>query len=336
MIQTDWHYPMKQQPAFKDYIWGGTRLKAVFGKPSPFERTAESWELSCHKDGPSTIGNGPLKGMTLSAFLGETGPAPLGTQGAKFERFPVLVKLIDANDNLSVQVHPDDTYALSHEGEYGKTEMWYVVDCEPGARLYHGFKKEISKEEFRRRIGDNTLPEVLNAVPVHKGDVFMIPSGTVHAIGKGMVIAEIQQNSNTTYRIWDYGRLGKDGKPRELHIEKALDVAVTGPFRGEEAPRPAARHDGFSLRRLKSCPYFTVDLLALGFSAALTAGPDSFFSLTCTEGAAWLSSSADTVKLALGDTVFVPADTGVCTLEGSGTLLMTYLGERSPAGDLLA
>ena len=151
-------------------------------------------------------------------------PRLLGTHCEKFSEFPVLAKLIDAKKDLSIQVHPSNEYALEHEHQYGKTEMWYVLEAEPGASLYYGFTHEISKEEFERRIQDNTLTDVLNAVPVHKGDCFFIPSGTLHAIRKGIVVAEIQQNSNVTYRIYDYGRLGADGKPRQLHIPQALDV----------------------------------------------------------------------------------------------------------------
>ena len=205
-------------PAFKDYIWGGTRLRDEYGKKCDYDKVAESWELSCHKDGASVVADGEDKGFTLAEYIDKHGKAVLGTDCEKFENFPILIKLIDAKDNLSVQVHPDNEYALRVEGEYGKTEMWYIVDCDEGATLLYGFKHEISKEEFAERIADNTLLEVTNAVPVKKGDVFFIQAGTLHAIGKGILIAEIQQNSNTTYRIYDYGRVGKDGKPRELHL----------------------------------------------------------------------------------------------------------------------
>ena len=211
-------YPIKLKPALKDYIWGGTRLKSDFHKTSDLERVAESWELSCHKDGPSIIENGELAGLTLDEYVKRYGTNVLGTNCSKFESFPILIKLIDAKDNLSVQVHPDNDYALRVEGEYGKTEMWYIVDCDDGAELLYGFKNSISKEEFKERIQNNTLTEVTNRVRVNKGDAFFIEAGCLHAIGKGIVIAEIQQNSNTTYRIYDYGRLGTDGKPRDLHI----------------------------------------------------------------------------------------------------------------------
>ena len=182
---------LKLNAPCKDYIWGGNRLREEYGKVSDADKIAESWELSCHKDGQSVIANGKDKGKMLSEYVAENKNA-LGTACDRFEYFPILIKLIDAKDNLSVQVHPDNDYAMRVEGEYGKTEMWYIVDCEEGSQLIYGFDKEISREEFADRIKNNTLLEVTNNVPVHKGDVFFIESGTLHAIGKGILIAEIQ------------------------------------------------------------------------------------------------------------------------------------------------
>ena len=217
-------YPLLLKAPIKDYIWGGTRLKTEFGFETEKEIAAEGWMLSCHKDGTNTVLNGEFAGKILTEVLDIWGKEALGKNAERFTYFPLLIKLIDAKDKLSVQVHPDDSYALKNEGEYGKTEMWYVVDCDEGASLIYGFNKEISKEEFESRIKDNTLSEVCNYVPVKKGDVFFIGAGTLHAIGEGILIAEVQQNSNTTYRVSDYGRLGADGNPRPLHIEKAVDV----------------------------------------------------------------------------------------------------------------
>ena len=174
--------PVKLKPAFKDYLWGGTRLRDDFGKDCDFEKIAESWELSCHKDGASVVASGEFAGLTLAEYIEKNGKGVLGTNCGKFENFPILIKLIDAKDNLSVQVHPNNEYAQRVEGEYGKTEMWYIVDCDEGAELLYGFKSEISKEEFRERIENNTLLEVTNSVPVKKGDVFFIEAGTLHAI----------------------------------------------------------------------------------------------------------------------------------------------------------
>ena len=209
------------KPSCKDYLWGGEKLRTEYGIQSEMHPLSEAWMLSCHPDGPSYLPDG----TTLQQYI-DAHPGCLGTDCEKFEQFPILIKFIDAKNNLSIQVHPSNEYALKNEHQYGKTEMWYVLDCEPGAYLYYGFDREISKEEFQERIKNNTLTEVLNAVPVHKGDCFFIPSGTLHAICKGIVIAEVQQNSNVTYRVYDYGRVGADGKPRALHVEKALDVTL--------------------------------------------------------------------------------------------------------------
>ena len=274
---------LKLTPAFKDYLWGGTRLRDDFQKDCDFDKIAESWELSCHKDGPSTISNGEFKGLTLSEYIEKAGKSVLGTDCEKFDNFPILIKLIDAKDNLSVQVHPDNEYALRVEGEYGKTEMWYIVDCDEGATLLYGFKDTISKDEFAQRIADNTLLEVTNAVPVKKGDVFFIQAGTLHAIGKGILIAEIQQNSNTTYRIYDYGRVGKDGKPRELHVEKAKDVTDLCPAKAYPET-PVEQKDGYTSKLLSSCDYFTTYAIDVESKAVLEADEKSFVSLLILEG----------------------------------------------------
>ena len=210
-------YPLLLKPVFKSYLWGGDRLQKEFGFHSGDPITAEAWMLACHKDGSSVVANGALAGQMLPDVLQKWG----------YEELPILIKLIDAKQKLSVQVHPDQEYALLHEGDNGKTEMWYVVDCAEGAELIYGFQKRISREEFKKRIEDNTLDEVVNRVPVQRGDVFFIEAGTLHAIGEGVLIAEIQQSSNVTYRVSDYGRLDANGKPRALHVEKALDVTVT-------------------------------------------------------------------------------------------------------------
>lgn len=270
-------------PAFKDYLWGGTRLRDDFKKQCDYEKIAESWELSCHKDGASVVADGEDKGLTLQQYIDKHGKGVLGSDCEKFENFPILIKLIDAKDNLSVQVHPDNEYAQRVEGEYGKTEMWYVVDCDEGAQLLYGFKKEISKDEFASRIADNTLLEVTQNVPVHKGDVFFIEAGTLHAIGKGILIAEIQQNSNTTYRIYDYGRVGKDGKPRELHVEKAKDVTKLAPAK-QYPETPVEQKDGYTIKLMASCDYFTTYVMDIEKSAELDADEKSFNSVLILEG----------------------------------------------------
>ena len=316
---------IKLNPAFKDYLWGGTKLRDEYGKKCDLDKVAESWELSCHKDGCSVVADGEYAGLTLPQYIEKAGKAVLGTDCEKFEYFPILIKLIDAKQNLSVQVHPDNDYAMRVEGEYGKTEMWYVVDCEPGARLLYGFKHEISKEEFRRRIEDNTLLEVTNRVEVHPGDVFFIEAGTLHAIGEGILIAEIQQNSNTTYRVYDYGRVGADGKPRQLHIEKAIDVTRLAPATrpcGRPQAKPEA-FDGGSVLPLASCDYFTVKEMEVTSHAALMADEKSFHSLLLLDGSLTLSMGGEKLEMKKGASVFVPAGSGDYTLTGKGRLILT-------------
>lgn len=301
---------LKLKPACKDYLWGGDRLRTDFGVESDLHPLAEAWVLSCHPDGPSTIVEGPDAGRTLADYIAEKGKGILGTDCEKFEDFPILTKLIDAKGNLSIQVHPSNEYALEHEHQYGKTEMWYILDCEPGAFLYYGFDHAISKEEFERRIQDNTLTEVLNAAPVHKGDVFFIPSGTLHAICQGIVIAEIQQNSNVTYRIYDYGRVGADGKPRALHIPQALAVTEC---------KPAVDHDFGG--HMAQCQYFTVDVKENGFSD--TVGGDSFVSLLVVDGEGEVACGGETVAVKKGDSLFLPANSGDYTVTGTLRTLCT-------------
>ena len=207
--------PMLLQPAFKDYLWGGERLKTDFGKQTAIAPLAESWELSCHPDGESTIASGPFAGQTLAAAL-QAQPELLGSAVDAQDGFPLMIKLIDAKQSLSVQVHPDDEYAARVEHSRGKTEMWVIVDCEPGAELLYGFSRPVTREELACRIKDGTLLEVAGHAPVHPGDVFFIPAGTLHAIGAGILIAEIQQSSNVTYRVYDYDRRDKNGNTRPL------------------------------------------------------------------------------------------------------------------------
>ena len=315
-------YPMKLTAPLKDYIWGGTKLKTEFGKETDLEKVAESWQLSCHKDGSSVIANGEYAGKTLPEYIETAGKAVLGADCASFEYFPILIKLIDAKDNLSVQVHPNNDYAMRVEGEYGKTEMWYVVDCDDGAELIYGFNREVSREELERRIKDNTLPEICNYVPVHKGDVFFIAAGTLHAIGSGILIAEVQQNSNTTYRVSDYGRLGADGKPRPLHIEKALDVTKRErPSLPYGAVGETEKTEYGSKRKLAACKFFTTELLKLNGNFALKQ-EDSFVSLLVLEGEIGVSWGAGELIAAKGGSVFIPAGLEV-KITGNAEILLS-------------
>ena len=314
--------PIKLKPAFKDYLWGGTRLRDDFGKDCDFEKIAESWELSCHKDGNSTVADGEFAGLTLAEYIEKNGKKVLGTNCEKFENFPILIKLIDAKDNLSVQVHPDNDYAMRVEGEYGKTEMWYVVDCDEGATLLYGFKHEISKEEFRERIQNNTLLEVTNAVPVKKGDVFFIQAGTLHAIGKGILIAEIQQNSNTTYRIYDYGRVGADGKPRELHIKKAVDVSKTVPPTHDIKPMGKTEHKcGYDEQLITKCDLFNVERFEIKDKAEFETDGNSFMHILVIEG----NGTIDGRNAKKGDSFLIPANHEKFEISGEIEFLATTI-----------
>ena len=313
---------LKLKPACKDYLWGGNRLKTEYGKEFEGDVLAETWELSCHPDGPSRIVNGPWAGYSLEEYISGKGEEVLGSNCAGREDFPILIKLIDAKQKLSIQVHPDDAYALKHEGQYGKTEMWYVVDCGPDAFLYYGFSRPVSKEEFARRIEEDTLTEVLQAVPVKKGDVFYIEAGTIHAIGENILIAEIQENSNVTYRVYDYGRVGKDGKKRELHVEKALEVTSLAPAGAKPSMEPHVA-DG---------PYFTVDKMNLdGRLFSKQEGrvtEDSFASLLFLEGAGKICCGGEILDYQKGDSFFIPAGAGTYWVEGNCQALVTTIGKH--------
>ena len=305
---------LKLRPACKDYLWGGERLRTDFNIESDLSPLAEAWVLSCHPDGPSVIENGSFAGQTLAQYIA-VHPESVGSLGAAFADFPVLIKLIDAKGDLSIQVHPSDEYALKHENQFGKTEMWYILDCAPDAYLYYGFEHEIDSAEFASRIQDNTLPQVLHRAPVHKGDLFFIPAGTLHAICKGIVLAEVQQNSNVTYRIYDYGRLGPDGQPRALHIQQARAVTETKPVDTTKFD-----FDG----HLAQCRYFTVDILQAPLTA--TVGTESFAALLAVDGTGSISCDGDTVHLRKGGCVFLPAGSGDYQVEGTLSLLCTSAG----------
>ncbi|MDO5561783.1 MAG: class I mannose-6-phosphate isomerase [bacterium] len=317
------HQPVKLKPAFQNYIWGGTKFRDYYRKDTPknWQKIAESWELSTHEHGLTTIAEGDFKDWTLKQYLDKAGPKILGKRFAT-TRLPILFKLIDAKDNLSVQVHPTDDYARKYEKQMGKTEMWYILDAEPKSFLYYGFKKKINAKEFAQRIADQTLTEILQAVPVKKGDVFFIPAGTLHAIGKGILIAEIQQSSDLTYRVYDYGRVGDDGKPRELHIEKALEVTKL------EKAHPRKMHPAIPLQKktqiqtLASCPYFVVKELKLDQEIELLVLDDTYQVLFATKNDFVLTFENKKLKIKEGETVFLPADLGNYKITGSGELLM--------------
>ncbi|MBR1470018.1 MAG: cupin domain-containing protein [Lachnospiraceae bacterium] len=309
---------VKLQPAYKDYLWGGTRLRDVYGKQCDFDTIAESWELSAHPAGNSIIAAGKHKGFSFSRYLESVGKGVLGWKCSLLQAFPLLVKFIDAKQDLSVQVHPDDDYALSRENEYGKNEMWYVIDAEPGAGLYVGFCRDVDRDEVERRIADNTIMEVLNFFPTKAGDVFFIPAGTVHAIGAGNLICEIQQSSNCTYRLYDYDRRDKFGNPRELHLQKALEVLdykkyVPGEFTVEQA----------SGQKQIRCKYFETSVAEVNGREKIVLTDESFLSVVCIAGSGSLRLGEDAMPLQAGDSFFVPAADEVLQAEGRMSLILT-------------
>lgn len=317
--------PFKLIPAYKDYIWGGTRLKTQYGKQTDLAIVAESWELSAHKDGDCIIADGALKGMPFSQFV-QIHPELLGARFAGQTEFPILIKFIDAKQALSVQVHPDDAYAQRVECEPGKTEMWIILEAEPDAFLYFGFERETTAEEVRRRIEDDTITEIMHKLPVQNGDVVFIPAGTLHAIGAGILLAEIQENSNSTYRIYDFGRLGADGKPRPLHIEKALDVMNFGPAT-QTAPgaERACVENGYTLQKLADCQYFSAERLRLHGTYTKSLNGTSFMSVLCAEGRATLVCGGAVLSVNKGDSVFVPCDNASIEFSGDGLFLLTII-----------
>lgn len=262
----DGNRPFLLSPAAKDYIWGGTRLREEYNKHIDVTPLAETWECSTHPDGPSRVASGAFAGEKLVDVL-RAHPEFIGThpktdgEGA----LPVLIKFIDAARDLSVQVHPSDEYARTHEhGQLGKTEMWYVLEAAPGASLVYGFRQDLTRPMLAASLEDDTVEKYLQKVEIHRGDVFLIESGTVHAIGAGAMIVEIQESSNLTYRMYDYHRPGKDGKPRELHIAKALDVVdLRQKPLPEQLQREREEHDGYSVELLEQCKYFRTERLRL-------------------------------------------------------------------------
>lgn len=312
---------IKLLPACKDYLWGGTRLKTEYNKKSDKSIIAETWELSCHPDGESTVADGEFKGKTLNEYINAKGRQILGENCKKFSDFPVLIKLIDAKKPLSVQVHPDDSYALENEGGYGKTEMWYIVDCKPESYIYYGFEKNITKSEFEQRIKENTLTEVLHKAKVKKGDVFFIEAGTIHAIGADILIAEIQQSSNSTYRVYDYGRVGADGKPRQLHIEKALDVTKLSP----------AKQFEFGADVIAECKYFKVQKIVVKDKKTFDIHNTSFHSLLVLDGEGIVTDSDSNVSYKKGDSIFIDAfennqsKKSRYTIQGNSEIILTTI-----------
>ena len=324
------HFPFLLTPEGKDYLWGGERLKDLFNKNPGVHPIAETWECSTHPHGPSRVMNGPYKGWLLSDVLLEN-PDFLGRH-PKCEpgQIPILVKFIDAEKDLSVQVHPSDDYANEHEdGQLGKTEMWYVIDAKPGAKLVYGFKRKIRKDQVESAIANGTIEKYLQYVPVHKNDVFFVKPGTVHAIGSGIIIAEIQESSDLTYRLYDYNRIDKNGQKRPLHIGKALDVLDLKPTPLPTQPLRVLKYTpGRAVEVLNRCKYFQVDRMLINTSytrsmADYKTGENTFQVLLCYNGCGSIFDpvSRKSLNFFQGDTVFVPANSPDLKLHGRASLL---------------
>lgn len=317
--------PFLLAPVAKDYLWGGNRLNDDFCLNLPFNPLAEAWTCSTHPDGQSSVGGVPLSEV-LKTHPEYLGTHPLQTTGGKPE-LPILIKLIDANKDLSVQVHPDDAYALKHEGQLGKTEMWYVLAARPGAELVYGFNRNVEAEQVKAAAKEGTIGSILNHVPVHKDDLFYIEAGTVHAIGAGCLIAEIQESSNITYRLYDYGRVDKQGNMRPLHIDKALEVLNLKSSAVPRQPMRVLRYkNGCASELLTRCKYFQVERILLNTEVhrALTdfqTGPNSFHALLCVEGCGSICGEGIMLNFFKGDCVFVPAESIPLKLHGRAQLL---------------
>ena len=312
--------PLLLKPVFKEIVWGGNNLRDMYGFETEFNNIAEAWMLCAREDGDNIIVNGENAGMSFTEYV-KANKEKLGTKGAKYGEFPLLIKFIDAKADLSVQVHPDDEYARIHENSYGKTEAWYILDCEEGAELIYGFNKNLTREEFKSSIEDNTFLDYVNKVKVKKGDVFFINAGTLHAIGSGILLAEVQQNCNTTYRVYDYNRM-VNGKPRELHVEKAIDVTDTVPPTRNGAPDAAPIVKGDATEQaLCQCEFFKMDTLDVDGNYTIDVTDESFVSLLVLEGKGVIGG----VEAVAGDSIFVEADFGKLDISGKIKVLVSVL-----------
>ena len=322
--------PFLLKPTGKDYLWGGNRLNDVFSKNIPMEPLAETWECSTHPDGPSMVVSGEFEGKQLSEVLKEH-PEFLGSHPRTKGELPILIKFIDAKKDLSVQVHPDDAYAKEFEnGSLGKSEMWYVLDATRDAKLVYGFYHDMEMEKLRQSIEDGTVEKYLQKVDVQKDDVFYIKAGTVHAIGAGALIAEIQENSNLTYRLYDYNRVDKSGKKRELHVEKALQVAdLSSSSEPVQPMRVLQYRKGCASEFLCRCKYFQVERMLLNTEqhrelVNFQTEENSFHVLLCTEGCGSFSGQDIMLNFFKGDCIFVPANSEALKIHGKAQMLNVW------------
>lgn len=318
-------YPLKFKPLYKDYVWGGRNLAAL-GKALPPEGiVAESWEVSCHKNGQSIISNGEFEGMSLPELIKLHSRMIVGDALPQkdVDRFPLLIKFIDAQDNLSVQVHPDDNYAYTMEnGEYGKNEMWYIISARPGAKLIYDVIAGTTREKFAQALSRNDVESCLKSIEVFEGDVINIPAGIVHAIGRGIILAEVQQSSDTTYRVYDYGREG-----RQLHIEKALDVIDFNSSGRKEkyAGLKLELGNGSTKRIVVANQYFCIEIYSIRGHVNEIADGSKFFIYTLTCGSGVIQWDGGELAIRAGESILIPAVLGHYSLRGDFTALKAYV-----------
>ena len=319
--------PFLLKPAFKDYLWGGTKLRDEYGKKTDIIPLAESWECSTHPDGQSIVASGQFDGLELNTVL-KMHPEYLGTHPLTVNELPILVKLIDARDNLSIQVHPDDEYAWTHEKrQLGKTEMWYILHADRGAKLVYGLKRNITRGELIDSLQKGTVEKYLRYISVKKNDVFLIEPGTIHAVGAGVIVAEIQENSNLTYRLYDYNRIEKNRKKRELHIDRALDVVRLECSSEPCQPMRVINYrNGYASELLGRCKYFQVERILLNTEryrtmADIKTGSNSFKVLLCIDGCGILFGADVMISFFKGDCIFIPAESIPLKLHGKAQLL---------------
>lgn len=306
-------YPIKFQNIYFKKIWGGRDLES-FRSNLPEGDIGESWDVACHENGTGVVANGRFKGISFDKLIESYGEKVLGRKYVN-KKFPLLVKLINSNDNLSVQVHPNDEYAKIKENSFGKTEAWYVIDAEEGAELIVG-TNGCTKEQFQDAIKNNTVENCLNRIKVKKGDGFLINSGLVHAIGKGLIIAEIQQNSDITYRVYDYGR------PREIHVEKSLEV-IDFSLKPETLVEDYKEYDGYKFTSLCKNKYFSIDKCVVDTNYISSTNGDNFVILTIVDGSGKVTGNHYTEDFKKGDSILLPASLGEYTIEGKLEVLIT-------------
>lgn len=318
--------PFLLSPAGKDYLWGGEKLKTEYGYDLPLTPFAEAWVCSAHPDGQSLVATGANAGQSLAEVL-RAHPDWLGARAHALAggELPVLVKLIDAREALSVQVHPDDAYARAHENQSGKTEMWYILDADAGAELVYGFSHDITPQQVTDAVRDGTLGNHLQRVAVRAGDIFYIPPGMVHAIGGGILLAEIQQSSNVTYRLYDYDRRDKNGQKRALHLARALDIATLqrAPEQHQQM-RVLRGHRGSVFTQLCRSEHFYVGRIQLSGTVSHALRDDSFSCILCLGGSGVLSAGGETLRLYKGACVFIPAGAGEMSFSGELEALWVF------------